>query len=132
MAKFCVTMLLILIQGLGVTSAQDININLGDIPAGQAVTVTYQVEVGTINHDALFITNQGIITGDGLANTLTDDPQVDGSQDITVTEIGNIRSLPSTGESHPWRVVFVLIFGGVLSLLAAWWSNHKHTYLHDF
>jgi uncharacterized repeat protein (TIGR01451 family) len=62
--------------------------NVGTLPAGSSVTVTFQVVVddpfmGVMQQ----VSNQGTVTADGGISVLTDDPSVGGSNDPTVTGV---------------------------------------------
>jgi hypothetical protein len=60
--------------------------NVGTLPAGQSVTITFQVVVDNPFMGAMpQVSNQGTVTADGGISVLTDDPAVGGSNDPTVT-----------------------------------------------
>ncbi|MCM3870260.1 MAG: hypothetical protein ND895_06125, partial [Pyrinomonadaceae bacterium] len=60
--------------------------NVGTLPAGQSVTITFQVTVDNPFTGGMpQVSNQGTVTADGGINLLTDDPSVGGMNDPTVT-----------------------------------------------
>ncbi|MCM3905164.1 MAG: Ig-like domain-containing protein [Pyrinomonadaceae bacterium] len=60
--------------------------NVGTLPAGQSVTITFQVVVDDPFMGAMpQVSNQGTVTADGGISVLTDDPSVGGMNDPTVT-----------------------------------------------
>jgi len=67
-------------------------LNIGTLPAGKTITITFNVTInnpfgGATNQ----VSNQGEVTADGGISVLTDDPDVGGTADPTVT----IVNLPS-------------------------------------
>ena len=78
-----------------------VNVNVGDIPAGQQVIITYDV---TVNEDLpqglQFVSNQGTASGNGFV-VLSDDPDTLAVSDETRTAVGltiAVGELPATGE----------------------------------
>ncbi len=66
----------------------DVMLNIGTLPAGENVTITFNVTVddpftGTLPE----VSNQGTVSGSNFADVLTDDPSVGGTADPTVTPI---------------------------------------------
>ncbi len=62
--------------------------NVGTLPAGQSVTITFEVQVENPYSGPPQVSNQGTITfGGGGGPVLTDDPSVGGGADPTVTPI---------------------------------------------
>ncbi len=61
--------------------------NVGTLPAGQSVTITFQVTVENPYSGPPQVSNQGTVTADGGISVLTDDPAVGGGADPTVTPI---------------------------------------------
>src|SRR5688572_12931832 len=66
----------------------DVLLNIGDIPAGKSVTITFNVTVdnpylGATNQ----VSNQGTVSGTNFSNVLTDDPDVVGNANPTLTTI---------------------------------------------
>jgi len=59
-------------------------LNIGDLPAGKTVTITYKV---TISSAATSISNQGSVAGGGFTTKVTDDPQTATANDATITPI---------------------------------------------
>lgn len=64
-------------------------IDLGSIPAGATVTLEFDVQVDNplTSFPAIEVSNQGTVSGDGIADILTDDPSVAGPSDPTVTPL---------------------------------------------
>jgi Ca2+-binding RTX toxin-like protein len=70
------------------TSVADVLLNIGDLPAGKTVTITFNVTVdnpylGATNK----VSNQGTVSGTNFSSVLTDDPDVGGAADPTMTTI---------------------------------------------
>ena len=65
----------------------NLNWNIGTLPAGGSVTITFQVQVENPYIGPAQVSNQGTITADGGINVLTDDPAVGGANDPTLTPI---------------------------------------------
>lgn len=65
----------------------NVNWNIGTLPAGQSVTITFQVQVENPYIGPAQVSNQGSVTADGGINVLTDDPSVAGLNNPTVTPI---------------------------------------------
>jgi hypothetical protein len=70
-----------------VVVGNNVNWNLGTLPAGQSVTITFQVQVENPYDGPAQVSNQGTITADGGINVLTDDPSIAGVNNPTVTPI---------------------------------------------
>ncbi|HYJ85157.1 MAG TPA: Calx-beta domain-containing protein, partial [Pyrinomonadaceae bacterium] len=64
----------------------DVSLNIGTLPAGETVTITFQVTVNN-NIAAPQISNQGTVSGTNFSPVLTDDPDVGGTADPTVTQV---------------------------------------------
>jgi hypothetical protein len=66
----------------------DVMLNIGTLPAGESVTITFKATVDDPFAGALpQVSNQGTVSGSNFANVLTDDPTVGGAADPTVTPI---------------------------------------------
>jgi hypothetical protein len=66
----------------------DVMLNIGTLPAGESVTITFNVTVDDPFGGALpQVSNQGTVSGSNFADVLTDDPSVGGVADPTVTPI---------------------------------------------
>jgi uncharacterized repeat protein (TIGR01451 family) len=69
-------------------SGETVNANVGTLPAGKTVHITFQVTVDNPFTGAQpQVSNQGSISGDNFPTVLTDDPTAGGSADPTVTPI---------------------------------------------
>jgi hypothetical protein len=70
------------------TTLADVMVNIGTLPAGESVTITFNVTVNNPFTGALpQVSNQGTVSGTNFSNVLTDDPTVGGTADPTVTPI---------------------------------------------
>jgi len=70
------------------TTLADVLVNIGTLPAGESVTITFNVTVNNPFTGALpQVSNQGTVSGTNFSNVLTDDPTVGGTADPTVTPI---------------------------------------------
>jgi hypothetical protein len=70
------------------TTLADVMLSIGTLPAGESVTITFQVTVDNPFTGALpQVSNQGTVSGSNFADVLTDDPTVGGTADPTVTPI---------------------------------------------
>jgi len=66
----------------------DVMLSIGTLPAGESVTITFNVIVDDPFTGALpQVSNQGMVSGTNFADVLTDDPTVGGTADPTVTPI---------------------------------------------
>jgi Bacterial Ig domain/Calx-beta domain len=66
----------------------DVMLNIGTLPAGESVTITFNVTVNDPFTGAVAqVSNQGTVSGSNFADVLTDDPTVGGTADPTVTPI---------------------------------------------
>ncbi len=62
-------------------------VTIGTLPPGKSITVTFQVTVNTTPATFTSVSSQGTISGDNFANVLTDDPDVAGPANPTVTPV---------------------------------------------
>ena len=70
------------------TTLADVMVSIGTLPAGESVTITFNVTVNNPFTGALpQVSNQGTVSGTNFSNVLTDDPTVGGTADPTVTPI---------------------------------------------
>jgi hypothetical protein len=66
----------------------DVLLNIGTLPAGESVTITFNATVNDPFTGAMAqVSNQGTVSGSNFADVLTDDPTVGGAADPTVTPI---------------------------------------------
>ena len=63
----------------------DLTWNVGTLPGGQSVTITFQVQVNNPFNGSGSVSNQGTVTADGGISVLTDDPDAAGTSDPTIT-----------------------------------------------
>jgi hypothetical protein len=66
-----------------------ISINIGTLAAGDSVTITFQVVVDNPYGGGPNVSNQGTISGSNFSNVLTDDPDVAGTNNPTLTPINS-------------------------------------------
>jgi hypothetical protein len=74
---------------------QDIvSLNIGRLPAGKTITVTFEVSIVDPLPDAIRqVANQGQVSGTNFAAVSTDDPDTSASRDPTVTLLDPVRPL---------------------------------------
>jgi len=66
----------------------DVLLNIGTLPAGKSVTITFHATVNNpFGGASPQVSNQGTVSGSNFSNVLTDDPDVGGTADPTVTPI---------------------------------------------
>jgi uncharacterized repeat protein (TIGR01451 family) len=68
-------------------SGETVTANVGTLPAGKSVHISFRVTVNNPFGGGSQVSNQGTISGDNFADVLTDDPAAGGSADATVTPI---------------------------------------------
>ncbi len=76
--------------------AGGVNLNIGTIPAGESITITFQV---TINNpmsptNTTQVANQGTVSGSNFGPIVTDDPDTGAANDPTVTPVVNPNNPP--------------------------------------
>lgn len=74
----------------------DVMVNIGTLPAGESLTINFRVTVAdpfTANPSQ--VSNQGTVSGDNFGSVLTDDSDVAGVADPTVTAIQGVAITPS-------------------------------------
>lgn len=65
-----------------------VSVDVGTIPAGDSVTITYDVTVNDpLPEGVTHISNQGIVRGDNFPSEPTDDPSTDPEDDPTVVQV---------------------------------------------
>ena len=85
----------------------DVLINIGLLPAGKSVTIKFDVTVdnpwqGATNQ----VSNQGSVTGTNFGPVLTDDPDVIGAANPTVTLIDQPDVTVAVGSNDQGRIYF--------------------------
>ncbi|HZI18137.1 MAG TPA: Ig-like domain-containing protein [Pyrinomonadaceae bacterium] len=95
-----------------------ITFNLGTIPAGKSVTVTFQVTVDDpFNGASQQVSNQATVTADGGINVVSDDPTEPGANDPTVTPINvpqTVFSIRDAKVGEPASGTTPMVFNVVL------------------
>jgi hypothetical protein len=104
--------------GVSVAYAQGpatITIPFGTIPVNSTVKATFDVVVGDNIADGIdYLTLQGMISRNGFASFLSNDPDTQQDNDPTNTPLDplrNVRELPATGEAPWWRSWLMLLIG---------------------
>ncbi|HEX8149554.1 MAG TPA: PxKF domain-containing protein [Pyrinomonadaceae bacterium] len=69
-------------------SGETVNVNVGTLPAGKSMTITFQVTINT-PFNATQVSNQGAVSGSNFGTVLTDDPATGAFGDPTVTPVGS-------------------------------------------
>ncbi len=68
--------------------SSSVNLNIGTLPAGKSITITFNATINnSVPPGTTQVSNQGTVSGSNFANVLTDDPDVGGAADPTVTPI---------------------------------------------
>jgi hypothetical protein len=100
-----------------------ITFNLGTIPAGKSVTVTFQVTVDDpFNGSQQQVSNQAMVTADGGISVLSDDPSEPGANDPTVTPINvpqTVFSIRDAKVGEPASGTTPMVFNVVLPVPAS-------------
>jgi hypothetical protein len=68
-------------------SGETFNVNVGTLPAGKSITITFQVTIDT-PFNATQVSNQGTVSGTNFSPVVTDDPGTVTLNDPTVTLVG--------------------------------------------
>ncbi len=79
-----------------------INVNIGTLGAGQSVTITFSVTVDNpFPATRARVSNQGTVSGTNFSNVLTDDPELGGANDPTITNIPPQVSINDAAVGEP-------------------------------
>ncbi len=92
-------------------------VDIGSLAAGASATIAFRALINDpLATDVTEVSNQGEVSGDNVAATLTDDPTVTGTADPTVTLL--YVPIPTLGE---WAALLLglLLLGGALRRLRA-------------
>jgi uncharacterized repeat protein (TIGR01451 family) len=77
-------------------SLADVMLSIGTLPAGESLTISFRVTVNNpFTATPPQVSNQGTVSGDNFGSVLTDDPDVGGAADPTVTSIQVAAADPS-------------------------------------
>jgi uncharacterized repeat protein (TIGR01451 family) len=88
------------------TSLADVMLNIGVLPAGKSITITFNVTVDDPFLGATAtVSNQGTVSGTNFTSVLTDDPDVGGAADPTITPIDLQADLAVTKTDSPDPVI---------------------------
>ena len=88
------------------TSVADVMLNIGTLPAGKSITITFNVTVkDPFPGPGAQVCNQGTVSGSNFASVLTDDPSVVGTSDPTCTPIDLQADLAVTKTDSPDPVI---------------------------
>lgn len=105
-------------------SGETVDVTIGTLPVGKSVTIRFRVTVnGPLPLGTLQISNQGTVTADGGISALTDDPDVGGASDPTITQVDRpdttVTSItrqsanPNKNSSVTWQVTFATPITGL-------------------
>jgi hypothetical protein len=72
----------------------DVNLSIGTLPAGQSITITFNVTINDPFTGGAQVSNQGTVSGSNFSDVLTDDPDFPGTADPTVTPVVVPNSAP--------------------------------------
>lgn len=96
----------------------DVMLSIGTLPAGESVTITFNATVDNPFTGAMAqVSNQGTVSGTNFSDVLTDDPDVGGAADPTVTpidlpEVSVAVSPSSVLEDGPTNLVYTFTRDG--------------------
>jgi uncharacterized repeat protein (TIGR01451 family) len=94
-----------------------VEVDVGTISPGGVVTITFRVEVdGPLAAGVTEIANQGTVSGTGLADEPTDDPDTPDADDPTVTPVAapELLEIPTLAEGTLALLALLLATAGVL------------------
>jgi hypothetical protein len=85
-----------------------VTVNIGTLAPGDSVTITFQVVIDNPYSGGPNVSNQGTISGSNFSNVLTDDPDIAGTNNPTLTPINSAliqvndakQAEPATGTSQ--------------------------------
>ncbi|HLA64284.1 MAG TPA: T9SS type A sorting domain-containing protein, partial [Rhodothermales bacterium] len=100
---------------------------IGTLPAGRSVTVTFDVDIDSpFGAGTASVSSQGTVTADGGISVATDDPDVAGTTNPTVTPVVDRRTVPTSltgtapeGADAGWRYLSAPVTGVTLANMAA-------------
>jgi uncharacterized repeat protein (TIGR01451 family) len=93
-------------HALAPMSVADVLLNMGTLPAGKTVTITFAAQVkDPFPGPGAQVCNQGSVSGSNFATVLTDDPSVGGAADPTCTPIDLQADLALTKSDSPDPVI---------------------------
>lgn len=119
MTKFSLIILAFLILASSVFAQDDVSIDIGTIPQGQQVTISYDATVGNLPAGTVVISNQGTVSGSNFDPILSNDPQTSANGDSTLTQVGfnlPVSELPSTGETP---MLYLVLFSLLIATIGA-------------
>jgi hypothetical protein len=84
------------------TTAGSVSLNIGTLPAGESVTITFDVTINSplVPPSTTQVSNQGTVSGSNFGSVLTDDPTVGGTADPTVTPVVNPNNPPDAVDDN--------------------------------
>jgi large repetitive protein len=76
--------------------AGNVSLNIGTIPAGETVTIVFDVTINSplVPPNATQVSNQGTVTGSNFGPVVTDDPDTGALNDPTITPVVNPNNNP--------------------------------------
>jgi uncharacterized repeat protein (TIGR01451 family) len=99
----------------------EINVDLGTLLKGTSATITFDVKVSSVGEGNI-ISCQGILSGSNFDDILSDDPDVDGDMDPTLTAVVSIPTLSQ------WGLICLLILMLIFGLVVVKQREIKLTY----
>jgi uncharacterized repeat protein (TIGR01451 family) len=98
-----------------------VEVDIENIPAGNSVIITFEVTVNNAPK-ADTVTNQGLIEGDNIPSTLSDDPSTDTPGDPTILRIHLPPAQSVPGVSFWGNVALALLIAGAM----VWSVRRRH------
>ncbi|MBI1742911.1 DUF11 domain-containing protein [Candidatus Acetothermia bacterium] len=110
-----------------ITKTDDwLQVDVGSIPSGKSVTISYKTEIAPLPAGLKQLSSQGIVTGANFASTVTDDPLTPGVDDptvISVTSVPIVRAylsaylmIDADGDGKPSKGDTMLYHGSIVNL----------------
>jgi hypothetical protein len=91
---------LLLFVGSAFAAGETVNLNIGTLPPGKSITITYDVMVNAnLPLGANSVTQQGTVSGSNFSDAVSDDPDTTEPGDPTVTPIDNIPPVAGFGSA---------------------------------
>jgi hypothetical protein len=79
-----------------------VNLNIGTIPAGETVTITFNVTINSplVPTNTTQVANQGTVSGTNFGPVVTDDPDTPAPNDPTITPVVNPNNPPDAVDDN--------------------------------
>ena len=83
-------------------SGETVQVAIGSLPVGKTLTIGFRARINApLPVGVTQIENQGVVTGQGFAPILTDDPDIFGVDDPTITGLFLPQRQPRYPQLHP-------------------------------